>query len=103
MHSCDNAMCVNPDHLSIGTHQDNADDAIEKGRRLKVRYPIKLNYELAEKIRAEYKEGNVTQLFLSQKYDVTLRNMQALIARDIWKKPREYKHKSFPVAYDKLF
>jgi hypothetical protein len=90
MHSCDNPMCVNPDHLSIGTHQDNTDDAIKKGRGPKYT-PVKLSYDLAEKIRAEYAEGGVTQLELAKRYNVTLRNMQMLMARDIWDKPRRTK------------
>lgn len=31
-HSCDNRICVNPDHLSLGTDKSNCDDKIRKGR-----------------------------------------------------------------------
>lgn len=31
-HTCDNRCCINPDHLILGTHQENMQDAVDRGR-----------------------------------------------------------------------
>jgi hypothetical protein len=31
-HSCDNPICCNPQHLRWGTHQDNVNDKVSRGR-----------------------------------------------------------------------
>lgn len=32
LHRCDVRPCINPDHLFLGTHRDNTDDMLMKGR-----------------------------------------------------------------------
>lgn len=34
-HTCDNAWCINPEHLIIGTQADNIRDAVARGRNAK--------------------------------------------------------------------
>lgn len=37
-HSCDNPPCINPEHLAEGTHADNVDDKVSRGRQRGGRY-----------------------------------------------------------------
>ena len=43
MHTCDNRMCINPEHLIAGTIADNNEDMWEKGRNFP--WPPKRTYK----------------------------------------------------------
>ena len=49
-HTCDNPLCVNPAHLFLGTHRDNALDR-EKKNRCSSHGTQKLNDEIAKEIK----------------------------------------------------
>jgi len=66
-HSCDNPKCCNPDHLWLGTQQENIKDMIQKKRDHKSygeKHPgCKINEEIAKQIKIKFKEGlNMKQI-----------------------------------------
>ncbi|MBV8666768.1 MAG: HNH endonuclease [Burkholderiaceae bacterium] len=58
MHTCDNRLCINPEHLIIGTSKDNAVDMNIKGRNAQIsgisHHKARINADLANSIRARY-------------------------------------------------
>lgn len=66
MHTCDNKKCVNPEHLVIGTQQENVNDMIFKGRHRhgETHHNAKFSDAQISEIRRAYamKEGNTAAL-----------------------------------------
>lgn len=60
-HKCDNPICTNPDHLWLGTHKENNDDKIAKGRANNIPPPHKVGSENGS---AKLNEGKVKQIKL---------------------------------------
>lgn len=48
-HSCDIPACINPDHLWLGTNQDNSDDCLSKGRNGQLAGELHCSAALLEK------------------------------------------------------
>jgi hypothetical protein len=86
-HTCDNRPCVNPAHLFLGTHQDNVDDMIAKGRERHAHGEKQHNSKLTEQevrdIRAQYKRGNGRKL--AAQYCVTPSVISVIVNRKSWK------------------
>ena len=87
LHTCDNPPCINPEHLVLGTQQDNMADMVSKGRQHKGQtcHLSQLTEEIVLAIRSEYKRRRVTLQYLADKYDTTFSNVSAIIRRKSWK------------------
>lgn len=86
LHRCDVRNCCNPEHLFLGTHQDNMDDMWARGRaRPKVHHGeehgmAKINDQEAITIR----NSPDTQRSLAQQYDLSQATVWAIKHRKIW-------------------
>lgn len=98
LHHCDNPPCVRPDHLFLGTHTDNVEDARVKGRFVGKQFPFpvkrgvavntaKLNEELVRQIRVEARVNGGTKSMrqLARDYHVTLPTIRGALHRKTWR------------------
>jgi hypothetical protein len=85
-HRCDNPACVNPDHLVVGTVQDNATDMVSRGRSRKwhTQASRKLSPQCVQAIRDLAQQG-VQCARLAMVYGVTDTTIRNVVARRKWK------------------
>jgi hypothetical protein len=83
-HHCDNRLCVNPDHLFLGTPLDNTQDMIKKGRRNLEGHPKKLTPDLVREIRSLYAGGDHSYRDLARRFDVNFVTIGRVVRREYW-------------------
>ena len=106
LHSCDVKSCVNPNHLRLGTHQDNMKDMHERGTTENHEYKkhperirngqqlkcAKLTKIQADEIRASYKPRIISTYKLAKKYGVSQGTIM-FILKNITYKNETYKRR----------
>lgn len=70
-HTCDNPSCVNPDHLFVGSNQDNMDDMKSKGRQRFLTGENNKNSKLTWQQVREIRSSDESVLTLAKKYGVS--------------------------------
>jgi len=90
-HKCDNKLCVNPDHLWLGTLQDNIADMIKKGRNARIKvakgedhHSAKLTNKDVIEIRELRKSSNLSQREIAKMYGVTRPMIGYIERRKSW-------------------
>lgn len=86
-HSCDHPLCVNPNHLFLGTTQDNMNDMKAKGRQVRGERAArgKLIASQVIYIRSEFSGGRKKPSELARMFGVSNEAIYAILQRKNWK------------------
>jgi hypothetical protein len=83
LHSCDVKSCVNPDHIFVGTQQDNMNDKVRKNRQAKgISHG---NAKLTEDQAREIKFSSETSIKLAAKFNYSASMIREIKNGNLWK------------------
>lgn len=87
LHKCDNPSCVNPNHLFLGTHKDNSDDMIHKGRGCRGinKKAAKLSEDEVREIRRIYAEQKPKCRDLGKQFGVSHTTVISILHQRLWR------------------
>lgn len=95
LHKCDNRLCVNPNHLFLGTQTDNMQDMILKGRRPCSRLSEKSQPRGERHGGSKLKAADVLEIrrrrnsgerciYLAEEFGVSRRQIRSIANRESW-------------------
>lgn len=89
LHKCDNRRCVNPEHLFLGTFQDNMDDMVAKRRHA---YGVRNGHaKLTDDDARQILASKETTTELAERYLVSLPTISQLKSGRTWAHVRSEK------------
>ncbi len=79
-HSCDVRLCCNPDHLTPGTHQENRQDSIGKGRKLNDwRWVSEVSNSVIREIRLQHYVEDWSVRKIARRYELNSGYVRAIV------------------------
>lgn len=88
MHKCDTPICVNPEHLSLGTQLDNIADRHRKGRNGACRGDdapwSKLSSNQIPIIKRMFEEG-IPRIQIMEKFNISKTQMYRIVKGESWR------------------
>ena len=87
LHKCDNPSCVNPNHLWLGTYQDNSTDMVNKERQSKGENlpQSKITQVYADCIRTAYANGDATYRQLAKEFNISRSTIWYIVTNQTWR------------------
>jgi len=90
-HKCDDPSCCNPDHLEIGTQQDNMDDKVSRNRQARPKGELngraKLTEDDVRKIRMLLATG-ISGMELSKQFKISPTQISSIKKNQNWSNVR---------------
>lgn len=90
LHTCDTPACVRPNHLYLGTHTENMQDKVRKGRQFAASRQgsankiSKLHEADVILMRARWESGAHTMTSLAASYGVSIKTVSQIVRRKAW-------------------
>jgi hypothetical protein len=97
LHTCDNPLCCRPDHLFLGTPQDNSSDMVAKGRSRKGKPRpgnaargeqngnAKVTTDTVVALRNRREETGESFASLGKRFGISKKLAMNIVKRKIWK------------------
>ena len=86
-HRCDNPKCVNPDHLWLGTHIENVEDTVRKGRNVSFKGEANGASKLTQKQVNEIRDMSkkYSSIEIAKIYSITREHVWGIVKYRVWK------------------
>jgi hypothetical protein len=80
MHTCDNRWCINPEHLELGTNQDNVTDKMTKNRHVGGGRPVVTDVAILELIR-EQRANKAPVEWIAKQHEISVTAVLNIVNR----------------------